>query len=123
MREIKFRLLVKNWDDSLERYYYWTGTKFNDIITDSWKEIVVEDLQYTWLNDKNGNNIYEGDVLQVDVEHINTHNWYKWRESSVIQVEFIWLSYNIDFQHSNVFTMEVIWNIYENPDLLEDLNY
>lgn len=73
-----------------------------------------EVMQFTWLLDKNGKKIYEGDIYnQWDknilyvVEWIDT--WLKGRQ--IWNKSYAWISH---FQPA----IEIIWNIYENPELL-----
>lgn len=68
--------------------------------------------QYTGLYDKNGKEIYEGDILRFTHERedfINT--------DARIAVEIPKIYYMIDNPYNHSF--EVIGNIYENPELLK----
>lgn len=75
----------------------------------------IELMQYTGLKDKNGKEIYEGDVIRVNVEnkYIEFHNgsWVHVNPKDVVDSSFLnffdWHNY------------EVIGNIYENPVLLK----
>ena len=83
----------------------------------------VELMQYTELTDKNGKEIYEGDIVLVKPGGIST--WYKtvveFKEgaliASLINGENHFYIFNPGFD-SNDF--EVIGNIYENKKLLEE---
>lgn len=70
-------------------------------------------LQFTGLKDKNGKEIYEGDILRCTSESMPFNNEIKWYSSG------FWL---ID-QHGNghlpnMEYREIIGNIYENPELI-----
>lgn len=77
----------------------------------------VELMQYTGLKDKNGVEIYEGDI----VRHATDEGVYKIIfEDGGFYVKNL---FEYDFQTINEYPLEVIGNIYENPELLkEDTN-
>ena len=85
--------------------------EYNDI-TDS-----VEIMQYTGLHDKNGKEIYEGDIVKsffVDTDEAG-NEIYKYY---IIEVKYdeVLCSYKID----KFMNLEVIGNIYENKELLNE---
>ena len=122
MREIKFRA----WDKK-EKYMFVPHCGTDDIN----KEIkeaqeMYELMQYTWLKDKNGKEIYEGDYL------LSTDRWQKERFKWIViwDVARFCVNYkNLKNKTSTELTWvsepwilenwEIIWNIYENSELIE----
>ena len=108
MREIKFRA----WDKENKKIISWEDIKVYEdnspYLSDyfNFKNTPIILMQYTGLKDKNGKEIYEGDIVystyyrhNIEIEDIFT--MYKW----------------FDYPESEEF--EIIGNIYENPELLK----
>ncbi|KLU62316.1 YopX protein [Peptococcaceae bacterium CEB3] len=80
-------------------------------------EVIPETVgQYTGLKDKNGNEIYEGDILRLFKDDEGPHNWWvEWRQNIA---EFtIRQEYAVTgMQYAKL--AEVIGNIFENPELI-----
>ena len=128
MREIKFRA----WDVLGKRMFYGVGVRENRVMftpeiyqstwnvgenfleaTKNFEKYNFIPMQFTGLHDKNGKEIYEGDIIQeVD---LNT------RIYQVLWDDFRWvLQAKITQRHfKDAFQMEVIGNIYENPELVK----
>ena len=121
MKEIKFRV----WDNDLEIMSYsdaeifitfsddgiCIGYEIDDEIDD------YELMQYIGLKDKNGEEIYEGDIVKLFE--------YKVIDNIVLPEEIVTINdirKGCDTLRPSQY-MEVIGNIYENPELLKKYNY
>jgi len=113
MREIKFRA----WDKKRNKFVsdFNLSPKGNILCEHSnlgYKgvfEVDLELMQYTGLKDKNGKEIYEGDIVKMLADSLNGEEniEVKWRK------EGFWEYFN-GFDNC-----EVIGNIYENTELLK----
>jgi len=123
-REIKFRAWVKQDNEWFYTYLDIEEDDFcgNEIWLDYDKCATIE--QYTGLKDKNGKEIYEGDILWwehfygMTGENIETTAKVYWEEKDASFVVGDWfepLGHLVDEDE-----IEVIGNIHENPELLED---
>lgn len=136
MREIKFRAFIK-WaklilevesiDFKRKRVYCKTELgKPNPC--DFYNFDDIELMQYTGLKDKNGIEIYEGDILKYPYVRSSSVNYtieigaIEWSDEYcgfiIDEVQNIGGFCGIESKHMN--ELEVIGNIYENPELFKE---
>ena len=131
-REIKFRV----WDEPNQcwsdycHYIGEDGTMYHDInAIDEPDQYIVE--QYTGLKDKNGKEIYEGDIVKQFVCGVKMFKgkpcgrhtiWQvRWNEDECC-FELYYLSGSLfgDSMMANGEEYEVVGNIHENPELFKE---
>ena len=120
-REIKFRAwLIKRKAMAGVYTLGLTGIEYTTVSVSKelWSGVGNEDMvlmQYTGLSDKNGKDIYEGDVVTnvkfkdgSDYNNVNLHIYYENAHFGVGMANL-----------SDVKELEVIGNMFENPDLIQ----
>ena len=126
MREIKFRA----WDKRRQRMrhgcdnlliglggqLFWQFGDSIDII-DSKERNTFELMQYTGLKDKQGKEIYEGDIITGRLTLENDDN-YDFTDIVSCEPPCFLCDNNADFELTQYQTLEVIGNVWENPELV-----
>ena len=126
MREIKFRA----WLETEKRFFYQNDqylqsflkrcVRFSSKDAPSHHEKYGNYtlMQYTGLKDKNGKEIYEGDILQCP--NYNYDPSAGDDPYNLIPVEYLNSGFKLNHEHLDEYHKDskVIGNIYENPDLL-----
>lgn len=122
-REIKFRA----WDGERLRLVWglgWIDGELDTVNTPKYHGPVVENvviMQYTGTNDSKDNNIYEGDIVKY--RQRNLDQAFGIEEGPdyierIIEIKYRGQSFNVP--GGFIKDLEVIGNLYENPNLLED---
>lgn len=122
MREIKFRA----WDKKLLHMYY---DQDNEKEPNLWNikdnirggKLINNNcilMQYTGLKDKNGKEIYEGDILTLS--NWTSNQYRKGNPITIYKVRIPGIFYEDCDEQIGKRDGEVIGNIYENPELLDN---
>ena len=111
MREIKFR----SWDTINQTMLY---PGFNPVELKAWPTVGHVLMQYTGLKDKNGKEIYEGDIIKL-------------YPSDKSGIQILWdehiagfgfgnqtMADHLNFRKLTAINYEVIGNTYSSPELL-----
>lgn len=124
MREIKFRAYFKVKGELFcADILAWNLT--DDEITVDWKgqitsvdaESIVAIVQYTGLKDKDGKEIYEGDII---IAHDKMGNYKSLKKPQVVKWDQDNLRFIVVWHNVDKLEIEVIGNIHENPELLKE---
>lgn len=131
MRKIKFRAwfrptqkhkawFANRYGDELPDLWvgYYTSDEFLDdtwVDTDDYKQPIIFE-QYTGLKDKNGEEIYEGDIVRYGDQVLGV-KFDEMKDSDCSYYYLGWAMGDLSLCEHNTM-VEVIGNIHENPELL-----
>lgn len=127
MREIKFRAWLKKENKMVEVKSLHLGTRkiiygySENSQCYGNKSISFSDcslMQCTDIKDRNGKEIYEGDIVKTNIDlmgivRFDIGYYFEWITDSLVSM------WNKDMKVWLEWGLEVIGNIYENPELLE----
>ncbi len=125
MRDVKFRAYYQKMSDNswmIEGEYTIKDLTSRGITFDQERILWV---QYTGLSDKNGKEIYDGDIIEFP-QNFDDNPLFKNDPKTISKVEYLgeyaqfniigWFGGSALYSHTNM--IEVIGNIYENPNEL-----
>ncbi len=125
-REIKFKVWDKIMEDIaplVELHSDWVAIPIMDEEGGHLEKRKIEDvelMQFTGLHDKNGKEVYEGDIVKYRTHPMKTSKgivvWSKNEPALKILDDHIYYSLG------SINMIEIIGNIYENPELLTNEN-
>jgi hypothetical protein len=115
MRDIKFRF----WDEpnnKMRSWDEWSRQASARVLLDSnYPPARIIPMQFTGLVDKNGVEIYEGDIIFCDRCNLNSEiSWGKKSAMFYFHRPNVHDAYDVDCQ-----CIEVIGNIHQNPELIK----
>lgn len=130
MRKIKFRAWDKKWKEWLnpkEHVIYACNGDVGEVNDDELVEDIVHDTvveQFTGLHDKNGKEIYEGDIVKVVGLFGFEFTGQVVYDRFGFNLKDFWCSGfdDPDLAFSEEHDWQVIGNIHENPELLEKID-
>lgn len=139
MREILFKAKIKNWKQQSKENQWVDGYyckrksgRYTDFgFEEEYKDCIIKEFsdggtifcdidpeticQYTGLTDKNDRKIFEGDIVKIGLEQYEV--WWNC-DSSALTLSNESKSRGLYLTHGE--TIEVIGNIFDNPDLIGD---
>ena len=105
----------------------WNPSRKKFFIHTDWEEakVIPETVgQYTGLTDKNGRRIFEGDIVRfIDIDFDGSERKavgvIAWNRKAA-NFDIVKGTYRLDFHYPVFEEIEVIGNIYDNPELMEN---
>lgn len=115
-REIKFRAWCKLTNSMIYDYCVLKNTRFDGYDLTNNQHEIIDVMQYTGLKDKNGKEIYEGDIFKSKYSELYKVIF----KNGAFSHKGIHERLNLFYNLSNVNKeCEIIGNIHENPELIK----
>lgn len=122
MKEIKFKVWHKIEKRLFDVYGFDKDNVYVDSMNDYLETVVSRKycdlIQYTGLQDVSGKEIYDGDICKIESEDGKTRISQVIFENGCFNLQFNLLKNGLSHFTEN-YSLYVIGNIYENPELLE----
>ncbi|MDD5650656.1 MAG: YopX family protein [Candidatus Nanoarchaeia archaeon] len=122
MRDLKFRAWDKKKNIFAEHIEIYYDGSFNiGYVEDSYSGLEYDDdkdailMQYTGVNDKNGKEIYEGDIVLVSQHYEG--DYFSPEQKIVVKYEDGDYGRHINSHSVYNYNIIIVGNIYENPEL------
>jgi len=106
-----------------ELYQTFEGPEDNKFVNKQDNKLIIQ--QYIGIKNKNGNDIYDGDIVRYNCSvhefEIETHVGEVYFEEGIFYFDKN-MSFASNDSNFDMFSLEVIGNIFENPELLKNDN-
>lgn len=123
MREVKFRAMLSDKYYAHPRMVPWGDLLESFDALHIFDEDCMTLMQYTGLHDKNGREVYEGDIVKNEYGDVDVVQYGTQDHEEDYGDRFVYQGWNIQigsgYPDAVMIEYTVIGNIYDNPELME----